>query len=168
MVIREEQASDIDNIYQINSDAFGRDAESKLVNVLRKNVESHISLVAQIGEDLVGHIMFTPVELTGCRDKLTIMGLAPLAILGKFQRSGVGSSLVNAGICRCREQGYGAIVVLGHPHYYPKFGFIPSVNFGITCEYDVSDDKFMTLELIEGSLKNVGGLIKYNEAFSNV
>jgi len=168
MNIREEQLSDIEKVYEINSDAFGRDNEPNLVNALRARLSSYISLVADDNANVIGHIMFTPVELSGSEDKLKIMGLAPLAVLSNYQSKGVGSKLVQEGIERCKSQGYDAIVVLGHPNYYPKFGFIPSVSYGIKSEYEVSDEKFMVLELVLDSLKGSGGVIKYHDAFSSL
>ena len=82
------------------------------------------------------------------------MGLAPMAVLSQHQNKGIGSELVKSGLESCRTLGYDAVVVLGHPHYYPRFGFEPSVKYGIKSEYDVPDDAFMILELIPGCLNN--------------
>ena len=91
-----------------------------------------------------------------------------MAVLSTYQNKGIGSKLVKAGLEQCRSQGYIAVVVLGHPNYYPKFGFVPSVKYGIKSEYEVPDEVFMILELIPGSLKNHEGVIKYHEAFNSV
>jgi putative acetyltransferase len=168
MEIREEQPSDIEKIWKVNSNAFETDAEANLVNALRSSGCTYISLVAEIENNIVGHILFTPVELIGNNNKLKIMGLAPMAVFSTYQNKGIGSKLVKAGLEQCRSQGYIAVVVLGHPNYYPKFGFVPSVKYGIKSEYEVPDEVFMILELISGSLKNHEGVIKYHEAFNNV
>jgi len=166
--IREEIPTDIDKIWQINFDAFETDTEAKLVNELRSCGCPYLSLVAEKENELVGHILFTPVELSGTKNKLKIMGLAPMAVLRKFQNKGIGSKLVQAGLKYCKSRGYDAVVVLGHPNYYPKFGFVSSAKFGIKSEYDVPDDVFMILELMPGVLKNHQGVIKYQDVFNKI
>lgn len=91
-----------------------------------------------------------------------------MAVLSQYRNKGIGSKLVIAGLERCRSLGYDAVVVLGHPDYYPTFGFEPSVRYGIKSEYDVPDDVFMIMELVPGSLKNHNGVIKYHEFFNCV
>ncbi|MEN8170633.1 MAG: N-acetyltransferase [Pseudomonadota bacterium] len=168
MNVRKEQPSDIEKIWEVNSEAFETEVEANLVDALRSSGCAYISLVAETEHKVVGHILFTPVELSGYENKLKIMGLAPMAVLSQYQNQGIGSKLVKAGLEYCQSLGYDAVVVLGHPHYYPKFGFIPSVKYGIKSEYEVPDEVFMILELIPESLKNHRGVIKYREAFSSV
>ena len=168
MIIREEQPSDIEKIWKINVEAFETIAEANLVNSLRDSGCTFISMVAETENKVVGHILFTPVELSGNKNNLKIMGLAPMAVLSQYQNKGIGSELVQAGLERCKSLGCDAVVVLGHPDYYPKFGFVPSVKYGIKSEYDVSDEVFMILELNPGSLKHHEGVIKYHEAFNSV
>ena len=139
-----------------------------MVNALRNNGCTYISLVAELESKVVGHILFTPVELSGDKDKLKIIGLAPMAVLNKYQNKGIGSKLVEAGLDKCKSLGYDAVVVLGHPNYYPKFGFVPSIKYGIKSEYDVPDEVFMILELVPDALKNHEGIIKFHEAFNSV
>ena len=168
MKIREEKLKDVDAIWNINTNAFETEAEAKLVNLLRDSGCTFISLVAETDNNTVGHILFTPVELTGNSNKLKIIGLAPMAVLQQYQNKGIGSNLVKTGIELCKSKGYDAIVVLGHPGYYPKFGFAPSITYGIKSEYDVPDEAFMILELVPNSLKNHQGIIKYHELFNSV
>ena len=168
MIIREEQPSDIEKIWEVNAEAFETEAEANLVNALRDSGCTFISLVAETEAEVVGHILFTPVVLTGHENKLKIMGLAPMAVLPRYQNKGIGSQLVHAGLEQCKSLGYDAVVVLGHPNYYPKFGFEPSVRYGIKSEYEVPDEVFMILELVPGALNNNTGVIKYHEAFNSV
>jgi putative acetyltransferase len=168
MVIREEQIKDIEQIWQVNTAAFVTDAEATLVNLLRDSGCTFISMVAETDNKIVGHILFTPVSLTGDKNRLKLMGLAPMAVLPEYQNQGIGSQLVETGLQHCRDSGYDAVVVLGHPNYYPRFGFVPSVNYGIKSEYEVADDVFMIIELVPGSLKNHTGIIRYHDAFNNV
>jgi putative acetyltransferase len=166
-VVRPEGKRDIQAVYVVNEAAFGRPEEANLVNNLRENANPFISLVDEEEGIVVGHIMFTPVKLSG-HEELKIMGLAPVAVLPAYQGRGIGSKLVNAGLEQCRRLGYGACVVLGHPTYYPRFGFVLSVKFGITCEYDVGPEVFMVLELQPGYLEEIEGVIRYHAAFSGV
>jgi len=168
MNIRKEKESDIEKIWKVNAEAFESEAEANLVNALRDSGISFISLVAEENKEIVGHILFTPVELISDDSGLKLMGLAPMAVLPKLQKKGIGSQLVKTGKENCSAQGYDAIVVLGHAEYYPKFGFVPSVKYGIKSEYDVPEESFMVLELNESSLRNKKGIIKYHAAFSSV
>ncbi len=167
MLIREEREKDYKAVHAVNSSAFDTPAEVNLVDVLRKQALPAISLVAEEAGSVVGHILFSPVTLSGY-PSLRIMGLAPMAVVPALQRKGIGSALVRAGLDQCRELGFGAVVVLGHPEFYPRFGFSPSTRFGITCEYEVSEDVFMVLELQPGYLHGASGMIKYHTAFSSV
>lgn len=101
-------------------------------------------------------------------DDLKIMGLAPMAVAPSQQRRGIGSALVRAGLERCRALGAGAVVVLGHPAFYPRFGFVPSTHFNIACEYDMPEEAFMVMELERGFLRGASGTIRYHEAFMNL
>ena len=168
MNIREENASEVKEIWELNAKVFETKAEANLVNALRESGCTYISLVAETEGKIVGHIFFSIVELSGEENKLRIMGLAPMAVLKKYQNKGIGSKLVKAGLEYCKSLGYDAVVVLGHPNYYPKFGFVPSTKYGIKSEYDVPDEVFMVLELVPGSLKNQKGIIKYHKAFDSV
>jgi putative acetyltransferase len=150
----------------VNLAAFETSAEADLVDVLRQQAPPVISLVAEDGEAVVGHILFTPVTLLEHPDS-RIMGLAPMAVAPARQRQGIGSALVREGLDRCRQLGFDAVVVLGHPGYYPRFGFLPASRFEIACEYDVPDDVFMALELQEGGLRGKAGTIRYHPAFAD-
>ncbi len=165
MGIRIEQPQDIERIWNINAEAFDTVTEANLVNALRGSGIPYISLVYEENHELVGHIFFSLVELSGDMSGLRIMGLAPMAVASQFRNKGIGSALVKAGIEQCISEGFDAIVVLGHPNYYPKFGFVPSVRYGIKSEYDVPDEAFMVLELKKSSLKEKQGTIKYHAAF---
>jgi putative acetyltransferase len=167
MRIRAEEPRDRAAVQAVNEAAFGQPAEARLVAALREQANSIISLVAEDEGAIVGHILFSPVALTG-HPELKIMGLAPMAVTPERQRQGIGSGLVRAGLEECGKLGFGAVVVLGHPEYYPRFGFSPAARFGIGCEYDVPEEVFMAMELEPGHLRGVSGTIKYHEAFSSV
>ncbi len=167
MKIRDEIENDWNDVHAVNASAFETENEANLVDALRKKVTPAVSLVATTDSDIVGHIMFTPVTLTG-HPKVNILGLAPMAVSPEYQKSGIGSELVKTGIERCRNLGAGAVVVLGYPEYYPRFGFKPSTSFGIGCEYEVPEDVFMVKELLPGYLKRRSGVLEYHEVFKSV
>ena len=168
ILITEENESSYDQTWDLNVQAFGRDAEANLVNILRESGFPYISLIALKDDLLLGHIFFTPVELTEYEHRLNIMGLGPMAVKPEYQKKGIGSMLIKAGLEECKKNGCHAVVVLGHPDYYPKFGFNPSAIYNIKCEYDVPSEAFMVLELTKGVLKGKSGIIKYNNAFNTV
>lgn len=167
VIIREETMDDIDRIFQINSQAFETAAEAQLVNRLREQAEPFLSLVAERDGILLGHLLLTPVSLNN-DPQLNLMGLAPMAVAPGNQNSGIGTALVEAGLSHCRNLGVGAIVVLGHPEFYPRFGFEPSTNFDIRSEYDVPADVFMAQELQPNYLKDLSGTIQYHPAFNEL
>ena len=167
MLIRPEVESDHAAVRAVNMEAFETAAESKLVDQLRERVSTFISLVAEEDESIVGHIFFSPVRMPE-RDDVNMMGLAPMAIRPEFQRKGIGSALVTRGIDECLQIGCEAVVVLGHPQFYSRFGFQSASRFQITSEYDVPDEYFMAKEIVPDALKGVSGVVKYHEAFGGI
>lgn len=163
MIIRPEQPADHDAVRTINTAAFETDAEANLVDALRDRATPLITLVAEDEGEIIGHICFSPVTLEG-HPELPLMGLAPMAVLPARQRTGIGIMLVNAGINTCKQLGMAAVIVLGHPQYYPRFGFVPASRFGLDSDYDVPDDVFLAMELQPNALSGKSGKIKYHEA----
>lgn len=166
MVVRPEQSADAPAVRRVHLAAFDTSVEADLVDALRINARPLVSLVAEQNGEIVGHILFSPVSLSG-HPGLSLMGLAPMAVRPTQQRSGIGSALVRAGLQRCQQLGVGAIVVLGHPNYYPRFGFQQSAHFGIKSEYDAPAEAFMVLELQHGYLGARSGVIKFHPAFGD-
>ncbi len=126
-----------------------------------------MSLVAIADGAVVGHILFSPVALPGSPD-VAMMGLAPLAVAPQGQRRGVGGALVRAGLAACERLAIDAVVVLGHPDYYPRFGFAPASTYGIRSVYDAPDEAFLLLEIRRGALRGRSGTIEYHAAFAGV
>ena len=164
MHVRPEEPADALAVRRINQTAFSSALEADIVEAIRKQEKSVVSLVADSNGQVVGHILFSPVSLSG-KSKLRLMGLGPMAVLPSHQRKGIGSALVREGLDRCREMACDAVVVLGHPEYYSRFGFVPASRYEISCEYDVPDEVFMLLEFEPRSLEGVAGKVIYNEAF---
>ena len=166
MLIRAEEQRDWAAVHAVNISAFETPAEANLVAALREQAQPLVSLIAEDNGAIVGHIMFSPVSLSG-HAALKIMGLAPMAVVPEHQRKGIGSALVRAGLEQCKQLGIGAVVVLGHPTYYPRFGFLSSTSFGIGCEYEVPEEVFMVVELEAGFLRGASGKVMYHAAFSD-
>lgn len=158
-LIRAEEASDRAAVFDVNLRAFGGDTEARLVDAVRDRAT--VSLVAVEDGAIVGHILFSPVTVSGH----TFTGLAPMAVTPERQRSGIGSMLVHAGIEACRARGDRAIFVLGHAEYYPRFGFTPAAARGLHYKSDAFDPYFFVLELDRGALGGVSGLVEYDPAF---
>jgi len=169
---RAEKQEDLEAIRQVNIAAFGREGEANLVDKLRLVPSTH-SFVALKLNQVVGNICFSPVSVEGnysqsLLEDLLIIGLAPLAVLPQYQRQGIGSLLVKEGLKQCSQFGYSAIVVLGNPNYYSRFGFITAKEKGLECEYPVPDEAFMVLEMNKNALLGCRGMIKYRPEFMDL
>jgi len=165
MHVRPETDADRAAIRAVNEAAFESSAEADIVDSLRAHQgDEVVSLVAERDGDIAGHILFSRVAIVG-HEGLKLMSLGPLAVLPGHQRNGVGSELVRDGLIRCRESGAQAVVVVGHPQFYPRFGFVPAHRYAILCEFDVPDDVFMLVELTPQALSGVSGVVVYDAAF---
>jgi putative acetyltransferase len=162
--ILDEQPGDAASIQRVHREAFGGDVEVRLVDLLRARNKSLVSLVAVIRAEVVGHILFSAVTIGGATPGVRSIGLAPVAVLPGSQRKGIGSILIRDGLARCKNAGYGLVVVLGDPAYYGRFGFRAADTFGLENEYGVRDE-FMVLELTKGAIEEVSGLVRYAPEF---
>jgi putative acetyltransferase len=160
--IRDEQPDDIEQVSAILKATFPTNAESKLVDVLRTNRKAMISLVAVREDQVLGHILFSPVSTTPPREAKGI-GLAPVAVHPDVQSHSIGSQLIREGLRLCKELGYDYCVVLGSPEYYQRFGFEKASSFGIENEYGV-DPEFMLIRFSNVDLAD--GLVKYAPEFA--
>jgi putative acetyltransferase len=163
--IRSTRAADLGAVHDLHVRAFNnRQDEAVLVGLLHAAGKADPSLVA-VGDDaVVGHVVFSPMELVPPRPGLRVVGMGPVAVLPAFQRRGVGTRLVRAGLDACRAAGVDAVAVLGDPRFYARFGFRPAMPRGLANEY-VQDEHFMVLELRPGALEAVTGLLKYAPEF---
>jgi putative acetyltransferase len=164
IVIDTERTCDAAAIRAIHHAAFGQEIEGAIVDALRDAGALTLSLVARIDGQVVGQVALSPMEMPNPVAK--VLGLGPIGVVPDMQRRGVGTALMQAGIDRARDAGFDGIVVLGHPEYYPRFGFVPASRFGICCEYDVPDNVFMALELQPEGLQHCAGLARYHAAFA--
>jgi len=168
--IRKEQKSDFVDITRINEKAFGQINEGKLVEKLRENSKfvQDLSLVAILENNVVGHILFFPVNVIHGNKIYQSISLAPMSVLPNLQNSGIGSKLIKAGLNKVVEFDFKSVIVLGHSKYYTKFGFAPASKWGILCPYEVPDEVFMALELVEGELDRIKGFVEYPPEFDEV
>ncbi|MBP2029492.1 putative N-acetyltransferase YhbS [Methanohalophilus levihalophilus] len=163
MLIRSESSSDYVGISKLNDEAFGRPNESKLVADLRKNpgFVSDLSFVAEQDGQIVGHVLFFPITISTPTGSVQSLSIAPLSVLPPCQGQGVGSVLIRAGIDEAEELGYTSVIVVGPSEYYSMFGFEPAGKWNLRCPYDVPDEAFMGLELVENSLDIGGGVVEF-------
>jgi len=166
ILIRMETEKDYEDISNVNRLAFGQEEESRLVNKIRNgnNFIADLSLVAETGGRIIGHILFSKIKISGS-SIFESLALAPMAVVPDFQRKGIGAKLIVAGISKAKELNFGSIIVLGHKDYYPRFGFQKASKWNIKCPFEIPDEAFMAMELSENALKNKSGTVIYPNEF---
>lgn len=165
--VRPETPADYAAVEQLTRTAFNNEAEVKLIRKLRQAQDDCIALVAEQHGKVVGHILFSPATLQPYPNT-RLMVLAPMAVSNVLQHQGIGSALVRAGLERCKKREIQAVVVLGHPAYYPRFGFSPASQFNVRCPWQVPDNTFMLLALNPVALKGRSGQVLYHPAFTEL
>jgi putative acetyltransferase len=166
MIIRMEKTNDHSAVREVDLRAFPSDVEASLVEKLR-NYGNIISMVALVDGKVVGHIIFSPLTIENGKESFPELILAPIAVLPEYQNQGIGSQLIEKGIIECRNQGHSIIILVGHPEYYPRFGFKSAEKNGIQHPFKVPEDVFMVYELVPDALQRVNGVLKYSAAFDN-
>jgi len=162
--IREEEPGDEESVRRLNLAAFSHGPEAALVEKLRRSCDDYLAFVAVEDGNVVGHILFTPANLDGCG--VVGMGLAPMAVLPARQRKGIGSRLVRHGLEHVRQSGCPFVVVLGHPEYYPRFGFERASRYQLRSQWDgVPDEAFMVAVFDGETLPKTGGVVRYRGEF---
>ncbi len=163
---REDQAA----IHQVIHDAFGQENEARLVDALRRSPAfiPELSLVAAEEGRVLGHILFTRIVVKDGAQRHPALALAPLAVTTEMQKHGVGSALVRRGLHDARDLGHDVVIVLGHPEYYPRFGFTPAQPLGITAPFEVRSEAFMALGLRPDALAVVRGEVEYAPEFGDL
>ena len=164
MKIRAAKGSDLNEVLRVESRAFGQDEESELVRGLLNDPSAAplLSLLAINDKQAVGHILFTRVGLAGAQEPVSASILAPLAVIPESQRRGVGGKLIEEGLRILSEMGVELVFVLGHPGYYPRFGFKPAGVLGFEAPYPIPEkhaDAWMVRELRAGIIGSVRGKV---------
>jgi putative acetyltransferase len=175
MIIRSEQPQDQEGIYEVNSKAFHRPEhpgpvpEAELVDRLRAAGAVILSLVAVEAEEIVGHILYSTGKIQSSAGLIPVVALAPMAVSPEWQNKGIGSQLIRESLEHLRQEGYERVCVLGHPGFYPRFGFKPAHStYGVACEYSVPDEVFMALELKPDSFNGISGTFFYHPEFRGI
>jgi predicted N-acetyltransferase YhbS len=168
--IRQEIANDYPAVYALNSAAFGRKDEARLVDRLRSSDAfiPELSLIATSNNKMVGYILFTRIHIVEKSVAATSLALAPMAVSPNMQKQGIGSLLIYSGLDKARKLGYKSVMVLGHENYYPRFGFVPTNNWGIKAPFNIPANVFMGLELVEDGLKGVTGTVRFAKEFGDI
>lgn len=166
--IRLEKPEDFVSVRNVNERAFEQPQEADLVDALRRRGAVSLSLVAVLDDDIVGHILFSPVAVESSGSSFEAVAIGPMAVIPSHQNKGIGSSLVRKGLEQCSRDGHEVVVVLGHPEFYPRFGFETAISYGVKCEFEVPDEAFMIIELKKGALSGRGGIVIYQPEFKEV
>jgi predicted N-acetyltransferase YhbS len=169
MQIRTETINDYKHVFNLNYLAFeNRDDEAKLVERIRfsNSFIRELSLVAEEKREIVGHVLFSKANIIQENGEKEVLVLVPMAVNPSVQKKGIGSNLIEEGLRRATDLGYGLVFLIGHPNYYPKFGFQPARNHGMELtQFEVPNNVFMVCELIAGELQQTNGELRYPPAF---
>jgi putative acetyltransferase len=165
-IIRPETSADHEAIREVNQTAFGGEGEARLVDALRKGGYARSSLVAEDDGRVVGHILFSAVTIATFQGNIEALALAPMAVVPSHQREGIGSSLVGEGLRACREAGHRIVIVVGHPEFYPRFGFSAKLAEALESRY--SGPAFMAVELIPNALRGIEGEVRFPPPFDGL
>ncbi|MEG0259617.1 MAG: N-acetyltransferase [Lysinibacillus sp.] len=174
IIIRQEQIEDYTTTEKIVQTAFkgmelSDEKEHELVARIRRSEVfiPALSLVAvhENTKEIIGHILLSELKIVNQEHAVQSLVLAPVSVLPEYQNEGIGKRLINEALNKARELGYQSVVVLGHPEYYPKFGFEKTSLYGIKPPFEVPDEAFMVLPLEEHALDNVSGVVEYPSVF---
>jgi len=162
--VRTETPGDHDAVRELNRRAFGQEDEAELVDRLREEGYARLSLVAVSDGRVVGHILFSDLPIQTRDGPVPALSLAPMAVLPEHQRRGIGSELVCEGLRRCQERGHRIVLVVGHPEFYPRFGFSHELTRAIDSPFS-GQAAFMATELVPRALQGVRGRIQFPPPF---
>jgi putative acetyltransferase len=170
VAIRSENEKDYNVIREVNNIAFQGNIEGALIDKLRALPKfiHELSLAAEIDSKIIGHILFYPIIIKDDDKEYTTLALAPMSVLPEYQKEGIGSKLILEGFKKALELGFESILVLGHPKYYTKFGFIKAEEFNIIPPYDDWKSAFFVKELKENALKGIKGKAVYPKEYLEV
>ena len=166
ITVRTESPEDVRAIDVVHVSAFGGEAEAQLVAVVResKSFIPELSLVAEVGERIAGHILLFHAHLDRQGKHVEVLALAPMSVVPSQSHRGIGSTLLEAALAKAASLGHKAVVVIGHPDYYRRFGFEHASKWNIHCSLPVPDDSITAKELVSGALDG-GGLLVYPPEF---
>ncbi len=165
--VRAERGGEEKDVYAVVRAAFGQDDEARLVEALRRDPAfvAGLSLVAVDAGRVVGHLLMTRAAVETAEGDVECLALAPMAVVPGLQRCGVGSLLVERGLAEARGMGHALVVVLGHPEYYPRFGFEQASGYGVRVTFEAPEEAVMVMWLDEGERRVVDGVVRYAGTF---
>jgi len=173
-IIRQEQHDDYQQIEKVVEHAFA-DAEysdhheHQLVSRIRSSNSyiPELSLVAveKDNSKIVGHILLSKIKINHPNQTTESLALAPISVLPDYQNKGIGKRLIEEVLNDAKRLGYHSVIVLGHPEYYPKFGFKKTSLWGIRAPFELPEEALMAIELHENALEKVSGVIEYPNVF---
>jgi putative acetyltransferase len=167
-LIREERPEDAEAVHAVLVAAFGREAEARLVERLRASEKIICALIAEEKGRVLGHMVLSRIAVESGDREVPALALAPLAVSPAFQRLGIGSALVSAGLERCRMEPHARVLVVGDPVYFGRFGFVPASRFGLKCPFPVAEEAFMAIELEPGAFAQVSAVVRYGHEFEDL
>ena len=173
IIIRQEIPDDYTSVIELTAKAFetmpfSEGDEDELVVRLRNapGFIPELSLVAELNNQVIGHILFTPIIINNCQQQFESLVLGPVSVLPEFQKMGIGAQLIRVGHQKAIELGFHSVILIGHPEYYPRFGYKTASLMGLKVAMELpSDDVFMAVELTEGALNNVSGMVIFPPEF---
>ncbi|WP_453996006.1 GNAT family N-acetyltransferase [Bacillus nitroreducens] len=172
IIIKQEQVKDYkitENVVKCafaNAEHSDKNEHNLVCRIRNSNVFiPELSLVAMDNERIVGHILFSKVKIKNEDQVVESLALAPVSVLPEYQNQGVGKLLISKALQKAKELRFHSVVVLGHPEYYPKFGFKKASTWGIKAPFEVPDEAFMAMELGENTLDKVSGVVEYPSVF---
>ncbi|MFK4414533.1 MULTISPECIES: GNAT family N-acetyltransferase [Bacillus] len=172
VTIRQEQKSDYRKTEEVVKEVFlNEEYSDKKEHELVKRIREcdafvpELSIVA-VDEEIVGHIMLSKITIEKDGASVDSLALAPVSVARGHQKKGIGGKLIVAALEKAKGLGYGSVVVLGHPEYYPKFGFKKASEWNIKAPFEVPDEVFMVMELRGNALEGVEGVVEYSSAFA--
>jgi putative acetyltransferase len=163
LLVRDEKPCDQEQVRKVNEAAFGRSDEADLIDRLRIEGAVLLSLVAEVGDQIIGHILFSRITVETAQGSISAVSLAPMAVLPDHQGRKVGSQMVRHGLAQLCDRGECIVIVLGHKRYYPRFGFSSEKARYLASPFP--PEAFMALELCDGALAGIRGAVRYPSAF---
>lgn len=166
ITVRPESPDDVRAIDVVHISAFGGEAEAHLISALRDSdtYNRELSLVAELNGRIVGHVLLSRVALRHNGEEKSVLALGPMSVVPSQSHRGIGSELIQACVGLAKEKGYGAIVVVGYPEYYRRFGFVPAREARVSCNLPAPEDAMTVMEIVPGNLDG-GGHVEYPEPF---
>jgi predicted N-acetyltransferase YhbS len=170
ITIEAETEEDYEQIARLHTIAFNGDGEAKLVKKLRSTPTyiRELSLVAKYRNAIIGHVLFYPIKIKACRKECDSLALAPISVIPRYQNRKVGSRLIKEGLEKAKRLGFKSAIVVGHPEYYPRFGFEKASKYGISTSLEVPDNALFAIELEKDGLKDCSGTIEYPNEYNEI